>query len=419
MEVKSYIKNCAIFKRNFYTSYVQNVSIVEQNQEIKIIDYEDDVKDKIQAITFIQSTIYYIPKGFSRYYLNLSIVEMNNCGLKSISREDLEGLEKIKELWVENNHLVSLLSNLFTNMKQLEMISFANNKLQFMTSRLFQPIMKNLKQVSLASNWKIAATFDSIRQEGVSLTEPMRMIDTQCYKPAEDGPFLNDEKFPEELCKGFSELWMSGRLPDFVINAKDSKSFKVHKNVLAINSSVLGRMLESDVEETRTGTMHIPDFQASTVEHFLCFLYTGRIPDITNVMDLYVMADKYAVENLKAISRENIMNNIIEENANEVFRFGHKHSDVDIKKRSFAVIKKMFPGKSMGDELMDNPEHLRKMIEAKRSHESTIKEAGEALQAAVRIRDQKVQGAEDDYQAAVNKHDRKIQEAQYAIDDLF
>lgn len=410
MDFSCFYADRYIFGRIFYSCNVKSATIVEPNGEINVIPLNERKNiSRVQAIRFIQSTIYYVPRGFSRGFLNLSIVEINKCGLKTISLEDLDGLEKIKELWVENNDLVSLPSNLFNNMEQLELVSFAKNRLEFITSELLEPIKQSLKRVDLTKNRRIDAIFGSNRHNDnpsknqVSLTQLMEMIDARCKKPAEDGPFLNDETFPEQFRKGLAEMWISGRLSDFVINANDSKSFGVHKNVLAISSPVFAAMLELDVEETRSGKMSISDFSSNAVEHFLGFLYTGRIPDVANAMELYSLATKYDVENLKVISEKIIMNSITEENAFEVFTLGHLHSAANIKQESFALIKKVLPGHLKSDDMMDDPEHLQKVIEAKRNYDHKLFKANAQFQAATRLRNFQIEQAQKEFDALCSK----------------
>lgn len=146
MEVDCFFEKCYIFEGIFLSCIVKAATVLEPNKKIKMIKAVDErrINSVVTAIRFIQSTIWHIPRGLCQYNFNLLVLEINSCGLKSISSEDLDGFEKLKEMWIENNELVSLPSNLFSNMKQLERVSFAKNKLEFITSELLEPIKQSI-----------------------------------------------------------------------------------------------------------------------------------------------------------------------------------------------------------------------------------------------------------------------------------
>ena len=47
--------------------------------------------------------------------------------------------------------------------------------------------------------------------------------------------------------------------------------------------------------------MHLVDDDGSTFCHLLEFIYTGMVPSIADREELFLIADKYGVENLMAI----------------------------------------------------------------------------------------------------------------------
>lgn len=118
--------------------------------------------------------------------------------------------------------------------------------------------------------------------------------------------------------------------------------------------------------------MEIPDFEAAIVEQFLNFLYTGEIRDKANAMNLYAIAAKYDVQQLKTVCSEIILRNLDTTNAFEIYGLGHLHNENDMKMMALSEIKSMFPDIELDDELINQPKNLKELIEIKRQYESVF-----------------------------------------------
>lgn len=303
------------------------------------------------------------PRGITQIFPRLESLDFIRCGLTSIEREDLIGLENLSSLNLSYNELESLPSDLFKGMKNLKTISFVGNKLKYLSSNLLQPIKDNgLKLVDFSKNGKFPHSY--------SPGEHTRFNSLQKLMDAIDKNFQTfvEEEEKEVYGPVFEELWATKMYSDFTIIGGDGevKEFLVHKNILGPQSSVLAAVFETDLKESKTGTMTIDGFSADTVEGMLQFLYTGQLKDEGNAMSLYEIAGKYDVKKLKTKTENAIMRSIDASNAIKVFEISHDYKSEKLKIAAFNEIKKMFPEMELNDSLMDRPEDLKQMVQIKK-----------------------------------------------------
>lgn len=118
---------------------------------------------------------------------------------------------------------------------------------------------------------------------------------------------------------GIQSLLNSEKYSDLRITTQD-RSFKVHKAIVCTQSKVLAAMSDSGFKESSTAVLPLDHDDPATVERMVTFLYTGKYdqgsPDIT-VKDaelfmgpilaanalVYSIADKYEIEDLKALAK--------------------------------------------------------------------------------------------------------------------
>lgn len=178
------------------------------------------------------------------------------------------------------------------------------------------------------------------------------------------------EIFINAFAARFQELWKSNEYSDFTITAgslDNLKKFKVHKCVLGTQSSILAAVFNNKMKESIESDMVIKDFSVECVEDFLYFLYSGELRDEKNAMELFAIASKYDVGQLKTIAENIVLNNIDCLNAIEVFGLGHLHESEKLQTAAFNEIKKMFPELKLNDYLIKTPEKLEKLVEARRN----------------------------------------------------
>lgn len=115
----------------------------------------------------------------------------------------------------------------------------------------------------------------------------------------------------ESLSKDLIQLLDNKEHSDAVLTCGDS-SFPVHKNILATRSDVFAAMFRHDMEEKNTGVVDIEDMDSSVLEQFVKYLYSGKVEEISvdKCIQLYQVADKYAVQSLKDFCASFISENL-------------------------------------------------------------------------------------------------------------
>lgn len=374
-----------------YTCVVHTSPVVKQNTvitSIKGAHLPGKTNSDVQAIIFMSKTAHFVPKGLNEFFPNLIAMKIVDCGLKSISREDLEGLENLSMMFLNNNELMSLPNDLFAKMPKLQMISMRANKLEVITSQVFKPILKNpVEFIDLRQNTKINILF----QEGMDgsvgyLADLMAIVDATCSKAAGIKSNTQPLNFAQKLVTGNAELWKTGRFSDLTIIV-GTKQFRVHKSVLAMQNSFFADMLKLDNEHPLT-ELEIREFKASTVETVLGYLYTGviqvgvekedviEVPDEEDVIETFAMSLKYKVLELTMFMEGKIREILDQSNAVALLDLAHLYNLDEIKTLAFMEIKKMLPAAKLADGLINKPENVKNLVEAhqtlKRKHQEAF-----------------------------------------------
>ncbi|XP_015927740.1 uncharacterized protein [Parasteatoda tepidariorum] len=105
-----------------------------------------------------------------------------------------------------------------------------------------------------------------------------------------------------------------------------------HKSILAARSPVFRTMLEADMREKSENRIVINDIEKPVLEAFLTFIYTGFVQtsDVSLVSQLYPVADKYDVQNLKDVCQHVLSMNLNETTACEILNLAEVHSDENL-----------------------------------------------------------------------------------------
>lgn len=241
MELKCSFKNVSIVGTDgvvgwLYTANILNANIEQPNIVIGRVlgEHIPEKTDLDVKSIWFRGTVKFLPKGLGNFFPALKVLIANKCKLESIIREDLKGLEMLETFCVADNLLTSLPSNLFADMKMLQSISFQQNNLGYVSSKLLRPIRGTLTSANFSGNPNIDVWFKSSAVE-FTIAQLMETVDQQCQKPLEDDPEFNIENFKEDCYDGFASLWSSGSFSDFTISTADGlntlKEFPVHKLV--------------------------------------------------------------------------------------------------------------------------------------------------------------------------------------------
>lgn len=89
---------------------------------------------------------------------------------------------------------------------------------------------------------------------------------------------------------------------DFQLETNDGEVLKAHKVILAARSPVFFSMLSNDLEEARTGSVKILDFNRQIMKEVLRFVYQNEVENVDDIAsDLIFAAEKYQLEQLKEL----------------------------------------------------------------------------------------------------------------------
>lgn len=343
-----------------YTCVVTSANILNRAVEIRSFkgEHEDgQTNADVKAILFREAKVEYFPRKLHEIFPNLTHLEISDSGFKTISAEDLIGLENLLEFSIINTDLTTLPDDLFANMPNLKAIWFSNNKIEFATSKLLKPFIgRSIDTFQLDGNTAIDEYY--VANHAKTLEGLMKMIDEKCKKPKK-----KLQNFNEKRSNYFTDLWRTGRFSDFTVSVGD-RSFRAHKSILSLNSSVFANVFEV---ESQVSEMRIRDFSEASVENLLSFFYTGEYDDENNVIESFLISEKFNVEDLKTIFKDILLAD--ETKIYEAFIAIHQSAaDESFKRKFFLKVKSVFP-KSLPDKILKNPLRLQKLIEAMRFYE--------------------------------------------------
>lgn len=119
---------------------------------------------------------------------------------------------------------------------------------------------------------------------------------------------------------------------NFTLVASDGRKFLVDKSLLAVRSTVLERMMNTNMCENQMNEATILDMTGPVLEEFLRFLYCGKLDHIDEfVAELLAAADKYDVSDLKPFCEALLAQEITPENAVETLILADYHNSADLK----------------------------------------------------------------------------------------
>ncbi|MCL7023163.1 hypothetical protein MKW94_015967 [Papaver nudicaule] len=149
----------------------------------------------------------------------------------------------------------------------------------------------------------------------------------------------------------FYRLYWSHVANQSCISSIDVGSAQCH--FMVSRSPVFKAMLESEMEESRSGTIKISDVSYSVLRSFVHYLYTAEATlDENMALDLLVLAERYQVKHLKAYCEKFMTSKVNGENALISFAFANQHNAKHLMEASLSMV-------------MDNMDKLTKQDEYK------------------------------------------------------
>lgn len=117
-----------------------------------------------------------------------------------------------------------------------------------------------------------------------------------------------------------------------LVGSGTQEKYLAHKCILMARSDVFAAMLENEMAEKKSGIIEIIDCDASSFKNFLLFIYTGKIDNLsnTNVVQLYKLAHKYNVQDLKKNCTSFMKRNIDVSNLFNIIILANEFEEIEI-----------------------------------------------------------------------------------------
>lgn len=168
----------------------------------------------------------------------------------------------------------------------------------------------------------------------------------ECYEEASEAEAALKKEIEELNARiAFLRTWvpeaMTDPFSDLVLEASDGSKIRAHRAVLVSRSSVFKAMLESEMEESRSGTIKITDFSYEVLRLFVHYLYTAEIyPESLEecAFDLLALAEKYNVKHLKSVCERFMTSKVNSENALCSFEYACQHGAKNLKQAALNII---------------------------------------------------------------------------------
>ena len=353
-----------------YFCQITSASITKPNQAITSIIGKHLIGKTyldVQGFCISHTAVHYMPKNIVEFFPNLILIQINDCGLKRVTREDFIGFENIMTLALQDNELTLLPDDLFEGMENLKWISFNNNKLEFLSTQLFQPVLGNqLKLVDLTNNSRIHSYFNC-KYVNSSFLELMRQIDQHCKKPPKK--VVLQEVFKKNFMTSLRNLWQSSQLSDFTIIVGNEK-IQVHKVVLGMQSEFFAETFEDELENS-SDELKIEALSAESVKEVLRWMYTGEIPSSKNAIEIFALAIKLKISGLKTIAESLCLKNLNQKNAMEIYELGNRFGYETLKSSAFEEIKKFLGRPNLDQSFKSKPRQLKTLVEAEKIYQES------------------------------------------------
>ncbi len=145
------------------------------------------------------------------------------------------------------------------------------------------------------------------------------------------------------LIKHLTEMYVQQNHCDVKFTFEGNESIGGHEHILAARSPVFAAMFQHDMQEAKTGQVAIHDVQLDIFKEMLYYIYSGRIRiKLTEetAMAMYMVADKYDIDDLKKVCRH-FLSDFIDvkvDNALDLLVWAHLHSVNELKEKILVFI---------------------------------------------------------------------------------
>lgn len=325
----------------------------------------------INMLDISGATLHYLPSGLAKFFPQLTELSVYASKLKSITSNDLQGLEKLETFKLHNNEIRSLPDDLFKHSRKLKHFVVSEDHLTSMSSRLFDPIPDDqLEIVGLASKLidvlyrKDGKKMCGFGNPAETVEELKKLINSSCT-PHIQFPFKANTDYVKRL-------WDEKIYSDFTIIV-GSKKIQVHRSILAVQSSVFASKFK-DKNEEKPNELEIFGQTEEVVEKFLRLFYTGVVENDENALEMFILSCVSDTPEWKSIYEAIVIENLSDEkNILRALKVGSIHKSDRMINAAYSKLKDLYPKELWSDSLKQNPQQVKAIINATKEHQKKIR----------------------------------------------
>lgn len=342
--------------------------------EIRRFEEKELTNDDVNEFQCQDCYIPRVPYGLSMHFKFLKSLRMNSCQLSEIHSCDLRGMENLINLDLSNNFLVFLPGNLLVHTKKLEEINFSNNSIKFIEPEIFHDF-HNLRVANFKENsdfdikfdfWSDFKTFEDFK---VAFKEICLTSMEQKLKEENQKIKILRNKPVKELIDEINEILLDDSTTDFTIKVGEN-NFKVHKLIFMARSKLFAETIRNN---PKADQMELKEISKETFEEVLSFVYFDNSPaDSANLVEVFSTAGKLEIQGLLELTAKNLMKKIDHENAFDILILSNVYNHDELRMKAFEMIKKMFPGHNLKDDLAKYPGKLIHLMEVREAMEKEL-----------------------------------------------
>jgi len=377
-----FIEFTSITGEEFYMCKITKQEIPPEIFPINLFGLHLDEKSNndVDFILFDKCDVPKIPKGITKVFPNLKVLDIDFSNLKEINKSDLEVYKQLERFSSNGNDVEFLAGDIFEGFKNLTWVTFFANKLRVVEPNILDGL-ENLKVVDFTQNPNFNRCYSMYHEHNHNSTfdEVKGQIFEQFFAsdPENIKSYLKKlRKRPQEnLFNDLKNLISDETSKDLQIII-DGHEFPVHKFLLAARSPTLAEILKNNPE---VENLNLVDISVEIFETILKFLYTDEFPggNETNFLSLFAAASRFRIKELKNYAANKICELIRHENIFEILNLSNKFDHDWLRQAAFDEIKRNYQKIDFEDEWAKEPERIVEIIDGFREKEEAVQKIEE------------------------------------------
>lgn len=119
---------------------VENLTLNIPNASVEAVNSYNEILTDVVILTIRSQMLFFVPLDLDKFFPNIQALQIFNSSLKVLEQGDIRSFGRLRELWVNQNHLESLSGNLFKFNTELQLIVFSNNRLKAIGKYILVPL---------------------------------------------------------------------------------------------------------------------------------------------------------------------------------------------------------------------------------------------------------------------------------------